>query len=233
MVELRVVVSAVAGSSPVAHPSFYGRCMNKLGLATTLVVAAALSGCSSPFDHDSHMSSSNSGMPMDHNHPASAMPAGQMSDPMFTAEMIPHHQAAIDMAALAPTRAEHVEIKRLAAAIASAQAAEITLMKKVGQENGWDPNAKMDHKGMAGMSKQEMGMDMDISKLKSAKPFDKAFIEMMVPHHEGAILMATHELARGSNPEIRSLGKRIIASQTEQIRQMKQWYQAWYHTQLP
>ena len=153
--------------------------MNKLGLATTLVVAAALSGCSSPFAHDSHMSSSNSGMPMDHNHTASAMPTGQMSDPMFTAEMIPHHQAAIDMAALAPTRSEHAEIKQLADAIATAQASEITLMKSVGKANGWDPNAKMDHKGMAGMSKHEMGMDMDISKLKSAKPFDKAFIEMM------------------------------------------------------
>ncbi|MCX6393379.1 MAG: DUF305 domain-containing protein [Solirubrobacterales bacterium] len=207
--------------------------MNRFGLATTLFVAVLLSGCGSTMDHGSHMSSTSLGMPKDHNHTARAMPAGQMSDPMFTAEMIPHHQAAIGMAALAPTRSEHAEIKQLAAAIATAQASEITLMKSVGKANGWDPNAKMQHSGSDGMSQHEMGMDMDISKLKSAKPFDKAFIEMMVPHHEGAILMAKHELARGSNADIRALGKRIIASQTEQIKQMKQWYQAWYNKQLP
>jgi len=78
------------------------------------------------------------------------------------------------------------------------------------------------------MSDHEMGMDMDASELKAAKPFDKRFIEMMVPHHEGAIRMANHELARGSNPEIRSLAKRIIASQREQIKQMRQWYSSWY-----
>ena len=107
------------------------------------------------------------------------------TDPMFTAQMIPHHQAAIDMAALAATRAEHPEIKQLAADIASGQASEIALMKRVGKANKWDPNAKMQHSGSEGMSTSEMGMDMDVSKLKSAKPFDKAFIEMMVPHHEG------------------------------------------------
>jgi uncharacterized protein (DUF305 family) len=146
--------------------------------------------------------------------------------------MIPHHQAAIDMAALAPSRAEHPQIKTLAAEIGAAQASEIALMEKVGKENGWDPNAKMDHSGMSGMSKHEMGMDMNISDLKSAKPFDKSFIEMMVPHHEGAILMANHELGRGSDPQIRALAKRIIASQTLQISQMKQWYRAWYGSPL-
>ena len=39
--------------------------------------------------------------------------------------------------------------------------------------------------------------------------------------------MSDHELARGSNPEIRSLAKRIIASQREQIKQMRQWYSSW------
>ena len=181
-------------------------------------------------DHSSHMSGASTGM--EHQQSASGMGSGQKIDPMFVAQMIPHHQAAIDMVALAPTRAEHSELKTLAAAIASAQASEIALMKKVGKENGWDPNAKMQHSESDGMSKHEMGMDMDVSKLKTAKPFDKAFIEMMVPHHEGAITMAKHELSRGSDPQIRALAERIIASQTKEIQQMKQWYQEWYDQQL-
>jgi uncharacterized protein (DUF305 family) len=188
--------------------------MTKLKIALAVASATAVAGCGTGMDHSSHMG------------------GNKMSDPMFTAEMIPHHQAAIDMAALAPTRAEHPQIKTLAAEIGSAQAAEIELMKKVGKENGWDPNAKMDHSGMSGMSKHEMGMDMDPDELKTANPFDKAFIEMMVPHHQGAILMANHELSRGSDPQIRALAKSIIASQTLQINQMKQWYQAWYGSPL-
>jgi len=232
LVELRVVVPAVAGSSPVAHPSFYGKGMNKALITSSLAAAVLASGCGSSMDHSSHMSGAGTGAAMDHQTSANGTASGHMTDPMFTAQMIPHHQAAIDMAELAPTRAEHPEVKTLAAAIASAQASEIALMKKVGKENSWDPNAKMQHSGSDGMSQHEMGMDMDVSKLKTAKPFDKAFIEMMVPHHEGAITMAKHELSRGSDSQIQALAERIIASQTLQIKQMKQWYQEWYGQQL-
>lgn len=200
------------------------RVLAAVALAGVTLAGAIASGCGSTADHASHMSEGGNAATMNHMDSG----GGQMSDPMFTGEMIPHHQAAIDMAAFAQTRAEHPQIKALAAEIASAQASEIALMKKVGKANGWDPNAKMNHSGGDGMSDHEMGMDMDVSELRAAKPFDKRFIEMMVPHHEGAILMANHELSRGSNPEIRSLAKRIIASQTEQIKQMRQWYSSWY-----
>jgi len=193
--------------------------MFKLGISVLALTALVAAGCGTGTGHGSHMSGSGTA-------------TGQMTDPMFTAQMIPHHQAAIDMAALAPSRAEHPEIKQLAAEIASAQASEIKLMNSVAKQNNWDPNAKMDHSAADGMSEHEMGMDMDISKLKTAKPFDKAFIEMMVPHHAGAIRMADHQLARGSNPEITALAKRITASQTVQIKQMKQWYSSWYRSQL-
>ena len=227
------MVPAVAGSSPVAHPSFYSRVMNKLFFVPTVAVVSLAAGCSGPFDHSSHMASQSTGMTMNHAQMGPGSGAEHPTDPMFTAQMIPHHQAAIDMAALAATRAEHPEIKQLAADIASGQASEIALMKRVGKANKWDPNAKMQHSGSEGMSTSEMGMDMDVSKLKSAKPFDKAFIEMMVPHPEGAILMANHELARGSNSEIRALGRRIIRSQSAQMKQMRTWYRTWYHHQLP
>ena len=201
-------------------------------ITSALATAVLASGCGTSMDHSSHMSGAGAGAAMNHQTSASGTASGHMTDPMFVAEMIPHHQAAIDMGALAPSRAEHSELKALAAAIASAQASEIALMKKVGKENSWDPNAKMQHSGSDGMSKHEMGMDMDVSKLKTAKPFDKAFIEMMVPHHEGAITMAKHEISRGSDSQIRDLADRIIASQTKEIKQMKQWYQEWYGQQL-
>ena len=200
------------------------RVLTAVTLTAVTLAGAIASGCGSMVDHAENMPAGGNATTMDQMDSG----GGHMSDPMFTAEMIPHHQAAIDMAALARTRAEHPQIKALAAEIASAQKSEIALMKKVGKENGWDPNAKMNHSDGDAMSDHEMGMDMDVSELKAANPFDKTFIEMMVPHHEGAIRMASHELSRGSNPEIRSLAKRIIASQTEQIKQMREWYSSWY-----
>jgi uncharacterized protein (DUF305 family) len=55
---------------------------------------------------------------------------GDAFDQEFIAEMIVHHQGAIDMAKLALTNAKHQEIKDLANAIISAQTKEITQMKQ-------------------------------------------------------------------------------------------------------
>lgn len=54
---------------------------------------------------------------------------GDTFDQEFLAEMIVHHQGAIDMAKLALTNAKHQEIKDLAQAIISAQTKEIGEMK--------------------------------------------------------------------------------------------------------
>ncbi len=62
---------------------------------------------------------------------------------------------------------------------------------------------------------------------------DAHFIEMMIPHHEGAIAMSELALTRARRPEIKALAKRIIASQGREINQMRQWYREWYKTDVP
>jgi uncharacterized protein (DUF305 family) len=57
------------------------------------------------------------------------------------------------------------------------------------------------------MSQSEMGMDMDPAKLNDAKAFDRAFIDMMLPHHRGAITMAEQLLKDGQNPELRKMAR--------------------------
>jgi len=51
-------------------------------------------------------------------------------DAAFADAMIPHHEGAIAMANVADDRAQHQEIKELAAAIISAQEREITILEK-------------------------------------------------------------------------------------------------------
>ena len=62
---------------------------------------------------------------------------------------------------------------------------------------------------------------------------DAHFIVMMIPHHEGAIAMSELALSRARRPEIRALAKRIIASQSREITQMRQWYRQWTGTDAP
>jgi uncharacterized protein (DUF305 family) len=70
---------------------------------------------------------SESQMGMDHD--ADALASSGDVDTDFAQMMITHHQAAIEMAKLAPDRAEHDELKALAEAIISAQEREIAVMQ--------------------------------------------------------------------------------------------------------
>lgn len=62
---------------------------------------------------------------------------------------------------------------------------------------------------------------------------DARFIVMMIPHHQGAIAMAELALSRARRPEIKALAQRIIASQSREITEMRQWFRQWYGTDVP
>jgi uncharacterized protein (DUF305 family) len=62
---------------------------------------------------------------------------------------------------------------------------------------------------------------------------DKHFIEQMIPHHEGAIEMAKLAQERSKRPEILTLAKAIVQSQSQEIVQMQTWYKNWYGIEVP
>ena len=65
-----------------------------------------------------------------------------------------------------------------------------------------------------------MGMDDDPAMLKEARPFDRAFIDMMIPRHQGAITMARVEMEKGIDPELQTLVGDSIDAQTREIEMM-------------
>lgn len=75
-----------------------------------------------------------------------------------------------------------------------------------------------------GMSMSEMSKEL---KNKMGDDFDKAFIEMMVAHHEGAVDMAKLIPLRAKHEELRKLGENIISAQTKEIGDMKEWQKNW------
>ena len=62
---------------------------------------------------------------------------------------------------------------------------------------------------------------------------DAHFIVMMIPHHQGAIAMSELALSRARRPEIKALAQRIIASQSREVTEMRQWYRQWYGSDVP
>lgn len=58
--------------------------------------------------------------------------------------------------------------------------------------------------------------------------YDLRFIDAMIPHHQGAVEMATEALSKSQHPEIKKLAQDIISAQNREINELKQWRQAWY-----
>jgi uncharacterized protein (DUF305 family) len=63
---------------------------------------------------------------------------------------------------------------------------------------------------------------------KTGDEFDRAFIEGMIVHHEGAVAMAEQALQTAKHPEIKHMAQEIIAAQTREIETMRGWLQAWF-----
>jgi uncharacterized protein (DUF305 family) len=170
---------------------------------------------------------------------ASPAAAGTTStDQAFVRLMIPHHQMAVQMGQMVPMLASHAKLRHLAKTIVTTQRREIASMRRVARRFGVRPDQMpMNGKMSTGMmhdlqtlhlSAMQSGMTMNMSRLKDARPFDRMFIDMMVPHHQGAIRMARAELARGTSTRLRTLASTIIHSQSRQIRMMNRWRKAWY-----
>ena len=150
-------------------------------------------------------------------------PNGAYSDAAFVDAMVPHHEGAVEMALVALENAEHEEIRTLAQEIIDAQRAEIELFAQMREGLG-GPATGMSQEEMEGM----MGMAEDPQQLAQQRPFDKAFIDAMIPHHESAIEMAEVTLEESENPEIRRIAEDIVSAQEREISQMLRWREEWY-----
>lgn len=77
----------------------------------------------------------------------------------------------------------------------------------------------MDHSSMAGMDHGAHSSDV---------PYDAAFLDAMIVHHEGAVVMANQALAEATRPEILALAEAIIQTQEAELDQMRAWRSEWF-----
>ena len=87
------------------------------------------------------------------------------------------------------------------------------------QSGGHD---QMDHgqmgHGSMGMGSKGMAKQMV---MQNGKYSDEAFIDAMVPHHQGAIAMAEVALKNAEHEEIKELSRNIVSTQQSEIEELK------------
>lgn len=181
-------------------------------LAVTLAACGSDTGHSG--DHGSMAGGSSSSAP-------SAASDHDQADVMFSAMMIPHHEQAVEMADLVPSRTENPQVRALAEKIRGEQQPEIDTMKGWLEQWGASGMADMgDHSGhgMSGMMSDE---DMTALAGLEGTAFDRRWLEMMVAHHEGAIEMAQSVIASGKHEGTRTLAEAIVTAQKREIEEMR------------
>lgn len=139
-----------------------------------------------------------------------------MNEIMFAQAMIPHHNQAIAMSNLALKKSKNQSILKLSNEIKTVQQSEVT------QLSYWltatNSSMTMDHE----MNMRGMLTEKEFANLRriSGSKFDRAFLDLMIKHHQGAIEMLS--LLNGTkNQEAKSLAKSIRSAQSDEIAFMK------------
>jgi uncharacterized protein (DUF305 family) len=152
-------------------------------------------------------------------------------DRQFIDLLVAHHRESISMLELAGGRAEHRELQSFALDGISARKNDLENLKDwrarwYGQGES-PPNAgAVTLPDMPEHVVVATGAEME--RLKSARPFDRALIELLLPHHQRAIDAAKVASLRATHAEIKALATRIVERHEREVETLKRFYTKWY-----
>jgi uncharacterized protein (DUF305 family) len=149
------------------------------------------------------------------------------ADVSFMTGMIVHHAQAVVMTALVPERTQNPTIRLLARRIAASQEDEMALMTRwltargEAAPNEHAHHGHADHVHMPGMLSDEQ-----LAQLAGARnsEFDRLFLELMIQHHEGALVMVEQLFASetgGHEVEIFNFASHVDSDQRAEIERMR------------
>lgn len=143
-------------------------------------------------------------------------------DLQFIDTMTRHHRDAIQVGQLAAARARHPELRECAAKLATGHERQVALL--TGWRDKWYAGAaNAENYGMAGMTR----MNKAALDSQSDEEFDLACIDMMIPHHQGGIVMAKEAFARVEHGELKALSQQIIDVQQQEIDRLSRFRAEW------
>jgi uncharacterized protein (DUF305 family) len=147
------------------------------------------------------------------------------ADVRFMQGMIGHHAQALDMTALLSSRTASDDMRKLALRIELSQADEIKLMQRWLQVRGQEVPGEHAHHMPGATLMPGMLTPEEMDRLTEAKgeAFDRLFLEFMIKHHAGAIIMVDElfsSAGAAQESEIFSFASDVDADQRAEIDRM-------------
>lgn len=147
------------------------------------------------------------------------------ADVRFMRGMMMHHAQALEMTALRPSRSRADDMRLLALRIEISQADEITMMKDWLVARGLtvdDPHA---HHGDHTMLMPGMLTPAEMKRLADSTgiEFERLFLELMIKHHDGALVMVRELFASADaaqESEVFTFASEVEADQSAEIGRM-------------
>ncbi|MBW0092846.1 DUF305 domain-containing protein [Pseudonocardia sp. KRD-184] len=140
------------------------------------------------------------------------------ADVEFVAAMIPHHEQALAVAALAPGRAADSGVRAMAERIAGVQGPEVAVLRAWLARHGSGHPGHPAHAAVPGMVAAERLAELAAA---SGPAFDRLFVATMIAHHEGALAMAAQVRASGTDLFVAGFADDVVATQTADIDRLR------------
>jgi uncharacterized protein (DUF305 family) len=139
--------------------------------------------------------------------------------------MIGHHAQALEMCALLSTRTSHEGMRLLARRIEISQADEIRMMQEWLKSRGQEVPSEHAHHAHGATLMPGMLTPDEMQRLADSNgaEFDRLFLEFMIKHHAGALIMVNElfsQPAAGQEPEIFAFASDVDADQRMEIDRM-------------
>jgi len=149
------------------------------------------------------------------------------ADVAFMQGMIGHHAQALEMTALLATRTASDDMKLLARRIEISQADEIGMMQRWLEVRGRAVPGEHAHHAPGATLMPGMLTPAEMAELAAARgpEFDRLFLQFMIKHHEGALIMVRDLFAQvgaAQQGEIFAFASDVEADQSIEIRRMQQ-----------
>lgn len=191
-----------------------------------------LAGCSEEVGPETGEGEATEPSPAEDTDPAQAEAGTEPNeaDVEYVANMIVHHEQAVEMSEILLAKDDvEAEVATLAEEIQEAQAPEIAQMESWLADWGYGPDSDdslhhgehddhsaAGHEGMLAAEEIEELIDA------SGPEASRLFLQQMIVHHQGAVLMAEEHLENGHHPEALALSEDVVAEQSAEIEEMQE-----------
>lgn len=155
-----------------------------------------------------------------------AQPRENSPEVTFTRDMMAHHAQAVEMAMLIRDRSTDPELRQMTLDMI------LTQQNQIGQMFAWLELWGVPQEGLEppmGGTSEMMGMatQQDVNSLDtlSVEEAEVKFLQLMIRHHEGGVMMAQDVLEKTNVPVVKRLAESIVASQTGEVSYMEELLQ--------